>query len=404
MFRVVASPARPIGLAYGFLIGSQVDAAIRKALPGWAIVLDATAPTVTRALLDAGRALVKAPADTPIGLMGWSNGCLNGVRSTLMGNLVGSRLQFVHVVDGIHASVPPTPQQIEVWANLIERARKGEVTFTATASSMTYTKNIRPGEKGRAWPTSWVLDQALGLEDGSLQPNQPIIDGRLYVEKFPSPEKPTKEAAQAHRDQVNVILPATLEKFWKLPGTSIRVPAIRPENAYDAMIQASDYWQNLTPYEDKGYNRGDAIDQWLLAVNVAVGNPYCAAFAGQCIRDAFGNLGRPAPVKGSAGARALMQQFKAAGLFVPVRTETTGTALPESSWRGRLKPGALGFYARPPKPENGHVDILRGLGDWSYFVTEGNADRIVEEGRIRAVIQTEKRFSNPNLLGFGVWD
>src|SRR5436190_3517281 len=135
MFRVVANPPNPVGLAYGFLMGPQVDAAVAKALPGWAIVLDATAPgangtaPVSRAMLEAGRALVRVPAGTPLGLTGWSNGCLNGVRSTLMGNLLGKDLKFIHVADGTHGSVPPTSDQIKVWADQIDRARKGEIVF-----------------------------------------------------------------------------------------------------------------------------------------------------------------------------------------------------------------------------------------------------------------------------------
>lgn len=412
MFRRVANPTKPIGLAYGFLMGPQVDDAVRKALPGWAIVLDATAPgangsqPVNLAMLAAGRALVGAPAGTPIGLMGWSNGCLNGVRSTLLGNLLGPDLRFIHVADGTHASVPPTTGQIKVWADQIERARKGDIVFTATCSSMTYTKNIKLGQPGRAWPTSWVLGQALGYGDDYLQVGQPIVEGGLYVEKFPSPEDASPAAGQAHRDQVNIHLPATLAKYWKLPGTAIEAPEFPPETPYVAVLMAAKMWLNLAPVEDKGKNRGDAIDAWLSAVGVAVGNSYCAAFASQCIRDAWNNgLHRPAPVKGSAGARALMGQFKDAGLLVPCRTPN-GTALPRESWIHGCRPGALAFWARPPDPAHGHTAIVVDRGQEDFWVIGGNEDRVLQPvtNRIMAVDNSGHHLNDPLLLGFGVWD
>lgn len=407
--RTVANPPNPIGFAMGFLVGSQVDTAIRKALPGWAVVLDETAPkNLDGAYLTRMRNMVGVPSGTPIGIMGWSNGCLNGVRTILLGNLLGKNLQFIHVADGTHADVPPeqSPHKIQVWADCITRARAGEITFTVTASSMLYTKDIRPGLPGRAWPTSWVLDRAMGNPDGTLQVGSPIVDGRFYAEKFASPDYPSTKsewdlAGERHREQVNVHLPATLSRFWRFGETSPAKIDFRTDTA-SAVVNAAQRWLNAAPQEDKGHNRGTAIDAWLLACGVPVGNPYCAAFMSRCIRDAFDGLGRPSPVKGSAGARALMAQFKQAGMLVQCRTPG-GTALPRSAWEHALVPGNIVFWARPPDPNHGHTACILDRGLDVFFVIEGNADRVWNGPNLYAVCASEKKIDDPLLLGIGVW-
>lgn len=163
----------------------------------------------------------------------------------------------------------------------------------------------------------------------------------------------------------------------------------------DAVLDAAKVWLDRAPREDRGRNRGDAIDSWLRAVGVALGNPYCAAFVSQCIRDAAVRVGRTALVAGSAGAKALGYQFP------PALRTPRGPALAAS-----LRPGDLlvSDRSKPGPGEDGpagHIRIvIERVGDHSAGVIEGNADRLVEPttGQIYAVVQSEVRLDDPDIL------
>lgn len=218
-WRKVASPKNPKGLALGWAIGGQVDGDLVKALPGWAIVLTDQAPTsVTLGDIKTARALVGCSAATKVGLMAWAEG-IQSLRSVLIGNLI--QPWAVAIFEGPLADVPPEskPWKIKVWADLAERARKGEILFTATATLLTYSKDIKEGGAGRAWPAAWVLGRALGLGDEGLSVGKPVAEGGLYVEVFPAPPFPKDEpewiaAQDARLNQINLVAPKLLAAQW----------------------------------------------------------------------------------------------------------------------------------------------------------------------------------------------
>lgn len=243
MLRLVQKAHNPKGLVIGWLIGQGAEAALCKALPGYSIVADSLYTTnPTSAELIQARKLAGVDVHMPIALMGWSAGCQT-VRGILLANLLkDTPLDFVMVLDGTHGAVPPLEWQVNVWRDLADRARKGEVGFIATCTQMTYTKTIPVGQPGRAMPTSEILGAALGQP---LELGRPQIQGKLYAAMYPSPHgvatKAEAEASgQAHRDQVNVVAPHLLthcvsREGW---GTPAEASEPAPEAPQDAPGQA----------------------------------------------------------------------------------------------------------------------------------------------------------------------
>jgi hypothetical protein len=191
------------GLVVAFLVGSDDWAAMAAALPGVAIVATDQAPlSPLLGMLDDARALAHVTSDVPLCLVGFSAGC-QSVRALL---LLKAPAAAVVCIDGTHASVPPAPWQLGVWRSLGERARRGEVLFVATCTSMSYTERIPQGQKGRATSTRHVLEQSMGVE---LADYAPHVDGNLVLQRWPSSD--CDHAAHVH--QQNDVLPEVLRRY-----------------------------------------------------------------------------------------------------------------------------------------------------------------------------------------------
>lgn len=226
MMRLIQKVSNPKGLVIGWLIG-PVEPALRKALPGFAIVGDIEAPlNVTSADIALARKLAGVDVDCPITLVGYSAGC-QSVRCALLGNLCKDALANVATFDGTHASVPPADWQLNVWRDLLAKAKAGKVGWIASCTEMTYTKTIPPGQPGRATPTREVLETVLGapLVEGS-----PVIGpGKLYAEVYHS----TSCDKPAHEHQGAVVMPALLGlclggDAWPAPAEVPAGPATSP--------------------------------------------------------------------------------------------------------------------------------------------------------------------------------
>lgn len=110
-----------------------------------------------------------------------------------------------------------------------------------------------------------------------------------------------------------------------------------------------------------GSNRHPWIDAVLRVLGVPVGSSYCAAGATYCLREATRATGLPMPAAGSAGARALLEQFRSAG-----------RSLPPERW-AEVYPGCLAFWPRG-KGWQGHVGIVEEVrGDGGLACVEFNA-------------------------------
>jgi hypothetical protein len=368
--KVHQSPTGPFkGLAFAWLVGPEQDPKLRDALPGWAIVATVEAPlSVTLADLADGRALASVPAGTPIGLIGFSAGC-QAVRAALKSNLAGRDLAFVHVADGTHAPDPPEsePWKVQIWADLAARAKTGDLTFTATTSSMTYTATIPPGQPGRAWPTWWVLGRALGLGDQGLEVGAPVIEGRLYVERFPSGD--CDQAA--HCRQLADVLPATLKRFWTGDGFSEATgpaPAAADEPATTWRERLAVWAQGQVDAQvaevPPGSNNGPALRAYAAAVRTerngrplpwAPGEAWCA-------------LAACAGLVATAGTLDALPPMRLSGL------ELEQDAMARGTWTTRPLRGFLVIFARPGQSWFRHVGVVVDVAvDGSSFASaEGN--------------------------------
>jgi len=182
------------------------------------------------------------------------------------------------------------------------------------------------------------------------------------------------------------------------PRPPITVLPPSPSVFGDAVLRAMARFLNAGWREHGGMNRGKEIEAvFLKPLGLAAGQPYCAATLAAAIRSAEAETGLRSPVRGSAGALATMAQFKAAGLWTPIRDVTPA----------HLVPGAALISSRgEPTAAQGHVAvILEPVGEHSVGCIEGNADRVIEpiSGEIYAVCQTERRLDDPRLLGVGRW-
>ncbi len=200
-YRIVQKGAAPVLVCY--LVGSHMDPALRAACPERAIVAtDESGLQATRGDLVTARKLVGHHPGAPIDLAGYSAGC-QGVRKHLVdGEVVGAAV----AIDGTHASIPPAPWQIDVWAREAETAREGDSVFVATCTQQHYVERLPVGQAGRAMSTAHVLERALGRP---LPPGTEIHEEGLHVVSYPSKDIDR----DAHILQQRVVLPEMLARY-----------------------------------------------------------------------------------------------------------------------------------------------------------------------------------------------
>jgi len=177
-----------------WLVGPQMDAAIRAALPGCRILA-----STARDLAPAEAAIRAAGGNGPLVLAGWSAGC-ESVRALL---LAGVEPAAVVTLDGTHASLPAADWQIDVWRALAEEARRGERLWIATCTQQLYVESLPAGQRFTA--TRHVLERAVGCE---LPPGAEIHEGGLHVYSVPS----AAIDAEAHKAQLRDWLPRVLRE------------------------------------------------------------------------------------------------------------------------------------------------------------------------------------------------
>lgn len=303
--------------------------------------------------------------------------------------------------DGDHTAADA---QIEPFADFARLARDGRKVFylghtdvhtpqTGAGAFASTTQAAAKLVRLAGDPTGAFVVRAFDTTTDEMQEHRDALN--VWGPAFVAEALSSLRDARQQLDTVSDTDPAEL-----LPGPS---PAPSPWTIAtgaswgEAVLARAKWWLNRAPREDEGHNRSsDDIDRWLRAVGVALGSPYCAAFASTCIREAADALGRAAPVAGSAGAKALGAQFQRLGLTTP-----RGPALRDS-----LRPGDLLIWDRSqPGPgergPQGHVQIVIDVvGERSVGVIEANADRIVEPvtGQLYAVCQSEKRLDDSDLL------
>ena len=356
-------------MAIGYLLGpgaaGERDAALRAALPGCAIVCDAEAPAAPS--LAAPLGLV--PESTgPLVLAAWSKGCLSIRALAREGIAAGTGRDVAAIVcaDGTHTPMGGGPWQRATWERLGELARGGGLTFVASCTQNTYVEHLTAAQGGPYASTRTVLDWIAGRP---MVPGTELHEGGLHLYSYPSGACD----AGAHVRALDA-LPGLLERHvapllsGDAPPVSDTIPAPPPFQprggtalslaVLDAAraVLACGYME--TP---PGSNRHPWIDGVLRALGVPLGSSYCAAAASALLREATRATGLAMPVAGSAGARALLEQFRSAG-----------RSLPPERW-AEVYPGCLAFWPRG-KGWQGHVGVVEEVrGDGSLVCLEANA-------------------------------
>lgn len=137
-------------------------------------------------------------------------------------------------------------------------------------------------------------------------------------------------------------------------------------------------------------NDGPRVRGYLAAVGVAEPANWCAAAVTCWLRDAARELGVEPPVRGSAGAKALMAQFQQANRFISAEELRRNPSL--------LQPGMVAFWHRgAPGAWTGHTAAVASAAAGTRFTSiDGNGgpagDRVAE---------TPRSLSDPLLLGVG---
>ena len=213
MIQPGTGPRRPLVLL--FLIGTMVYDDLRAALgPEACIVVDDSAggrDSLAGLVAFAGRT---AGSFTPTGLVlgGFSAGCQR-VRALLEAGIAAPLpLLAVVTADGTHASLPPAPGQIEVWAQLAAEARAGKLVFAASHTLNVYVETLRAPEVPYM-ATLHVLQRATGfaLATPSVHGEPATVDGGLAVYSYLSGACD----AAAHARQETESLPKMLERHVK---------------------------------------------------------------------------------------------------------------------------------------------------------------------------------------------
>ena len=104
-----------------------------------------------------------------------------------------------------------------------------------------------------------------------------------------------------------------------------------------------------------GENDGPRVREYLAAVGVGAPANWCAAAITFWMRAAARELGVEPPVRGSAGAKALMAQFQQAGRFASAEELRRNPGL--------LQPGMVAFWHRgAPGAWTGHTAVVATPG------------------------------------------
>ncbi|WP_438029044.1 peptidoglycan-binding domain-containing protein [Sorangium sp. So ce233] len=236
---------------------------------------------------------------------------------------------------------------------------------------------LRKGDRGedvRAWAERLI---ALGYDPGAPDPVfGPLID------------RATREfQGDAHIKVDGIVGPKT-----RAAAEMVRprpAPPAAPRELPAAFLAAAlaDLGAGIV---EVAPNDGDRIREMLAAVGVTWPDHWCAAAVTDWIRVGAKALGIAPPVRGSAGALALMAQFQQIGAFISAAELLKNPAL--------LEPGDVAFWTRgEPGSGKGHTAAVKTPAAGTLFTSiDGNGgpkgDRLAT---------TPRDLRDPRFLGVG---
>lgn len=176
------------------------------------------------------------------------------------------------------------------------------------------------------------------------------------------------------------------------PGAVTAAPSPHPSSLAATVLARAH--RDLGVTEDLGHNDGARIREMGARWGFKPGDNWCAIATSSWLVDGAADAGVPPPVAGSAGAQAVMAQFKAARRWVSFEEALANPDL--------VKPGMVPVWDRsvPGDPATswwGHIGVVSRRVGTAFDAIEGNSG---EGGRSVAEMHhdlaTEKR-----LFGFG---
>lgn len=401
-----------------YYLTAELDRRVREAVGPDPIIVNDTRPQARTAeyrgvgaggilplaqAVERARELSGALATGDVVVVGFSAGC-QAVRSLLL-HAGGRRPDAVVTIDGTHAATPPADWQIDVWRKLAAEARRGELPWVATHTC------IRPPTFES---TRCVLELATGWElpDGAEGRR---FEGGLAVWSYPGRD------AAAHVEQARDVLPAAIAEALELleapmapqaapsggggqpePAPSSDSPTGRdrgPSALGEAVVAAAvDSLAAGVAEVPPGSNSGPIVEAWLRAVGVSGPASWCAAGVTAWLRAAAEAIGVSCPVAGSAGARALGAQFRAAGRWAGGWQARAPWASPRCVPVLHLYPGQVVVWMRgEPAGWQGHVGILERFEGSALHTIEANSGPSGDR-----VARMVRSLDDPRLLGFGL--
>lgn len=184
----------------------HLDDQIRETLPGATILAYQEADGEPLAETERRARDVGWPGG-PLVLMGYSAGCLRGIRQRL---LDGADPAAVVAIDGTHASLPPENWQLDAWRRLWTEACARRKLFVATHTYLTYVegRDARP----RYQATVTTLRQITGLpleHGGDLPLGVEASIGNAHIHSYRS----ARADQSAHGKQLLYVLPAMISRY-----------------------------------------------------------------------------------------------------------------------------------------------------------------------------------------------
>lgn len=185
----------------------HLDDQLRAALPDTTIVAYATADGEPLAATRQRAQSLGWPGTGPLCCVGYSAGCLRGVRQRL---LDGAKPDAILCIDGTHASFPAADWQLDVWRPYIADARAGKRLFVATCTQQTYTEQLPAAKRFQA--TLTTLRQLTGYALAHPEPlplGEIASDGALHVHNYAS----ARIDGTAHSRQLTHVLPEMVRRY-----------------------------------------------------------------------------------------------------------------------------------------------------------------------------------------------
>lgn len=253
---------------------------------------------------------------------------------------------------------------------------------------------MQRGDDVKAWQ-AFLVKQGLELDVDGVYGPKTSAKTQLFQRAYGLPETGSLDAVTFHAATGAGYLapekaaPPDADPPSTQPDGAVPVPSL-----VAAVIARA--FKDLGVTEDLGHNDGRRIREMGKRFGVSPGSNWCAVAVSDWIANGAADAKVTPPVPGSAGAQAVMGQFKAAGRWVSASAARKDPSLVKASmvpvW-DRATPG------RPETAWMGHIGLVtHGCDSHGTFRTiEGNSG--MDGAQVASMMRP---LSDPRLFGFGV--